>query len=257
LNKKTYFISDLHLGANARLTSQEREKQIVAWLNTIEATAEAIYFVGDIFEFWFDYQRVIPKGFVRFFGKIADLRDKNIPVYFFTGNHDMWMFGYFEEELGIPIYRQPIEQNIGGKNFFIGHGDGLGPGDHGYKMLKKLFTNRLCQWLFGLLHPDWGMALAYFWSGKSRDAKYLKRKDWLSADQEWLVSFCEATIKEQKNIDFFLFGHRHLPIDYTLSDKKTKYINIGDWLNFNSYGVFDGNTLEIAFFENTPVAYHY
>ena len=165
--KKTYFASDFHLGINARLSSLDRERQICRWLDLVSQDAEAIYLVGDVFDYWFEYKSVIPKGFSRILGKLAEVRDKNIPIYFFTGNHDMWMFRYFEDELGIPIYRQPIIREIHGKTFFIGHGDGLGPGDYGYKMIKKIFANKTCQWLFARLHPNFGLWLMNFFSGKS------------------------------------------------------------------------------------------
>jgi UDP-2,3-diacylglucosamine hydrolase len=255
--KKTYFISDLHLGVGARVSSAERERQVVRWLEMVSKDAEAIYLVGDIFEFWFEYATVVPKGYVRFLGKIAELRDAGIPIYFFTGNHDIWMFRYFEDELGIPIYRQPIVRRIQGKQFFIGHGDGLGPEDTGYKLLKKVFSNSVCQWLFARIHPNFGINIANYWSGKSREVKYLKRRDWLGADKEWLVAYCERKITQLPDIAYFVFGHRHLPIDFTLNNKTTKYINTGDWLNYNSYSFFDGEKMTIAFFETEAVKFEY
>jgi len=167
---KIYFASDFHLGVDAKYTSKEREKQIVRWLEEIKHDALEIYLVGDVFDYWFEYGTVVPKGYTRLFGKLIELRDLNIPIYFFIGNHDMWMFNYFEEELDIPIYRQPITKKLLGKTFFIGHGDGLGPGDHGYKFLKKFFASPLCQWLFARLHPNFALGLMRFWSGKSRDS---------------------------------------------------------------------------------------
>jgi UDP-2,3-diacylglucosamine hydrolase len=247
--KKIYFASDFHLGIDARLTSAERERQIVRWLDQIRVDAEAIYLVGDVFDFWFEYKTVIPKGYVRLFGKLAELRDANIPIYFFTGNHDMWMFRYFEEEFDIPIYRSPIIREHHGKTFYIGHGDGLGPGDHGYKFLKKVFANPVCQWLFARIHPNFGIGMANFWSGKSRSAnpetpKFLGTKD------EWLLVYSEAQLIKNPSIDYFIFGHRHLPIDYTLKNGSSRYINLGEWMNFNSYAVFDGQTTTLQFFEN-------
>lgn len=248
--KKTYFASDFHLGIDVKYSSQEREKQIVRWLRQIKEDAAALYLVGDIFDFWFEYKKVVPKGYVRLFGALADLRDHGIPIYYFTGNHDMWMFKYMEEEFDIPIYRKPIKTEIQGKTFFIGHGDGLGPKDHGYKFLKKVFDNRICQFLFGLIHPNWGIGLANFWSGTSRDSK--KNKDsttFLGEDQEWLLMYANRKVKEVP-ADYFVFGHRHLPINYTLKNGKSRYINLGDWMNYNSYGVFDGIEFKICFFEN-------
>lgn len=247
--KKVYFASDFHLGADARLSSREREKQIVRWLERIRDDAAEIYLVGDLFDFWFEYRTVVPKGYLRLLGKLAELRDAGIPIYFFTGNHDMWIFRYFEEELGIPTYRRPIEREIMGKSFFIGHGDGLGPGDRGYKFIKKVFANRACQWLFERLHPNFGIRLANFWSGKSRASAKPDTGRFLGEENEWLIAYAKRKLS-RKHYDFFIFGHRHLPIDHTLNNGASRYINLGDWLHYNSYAVFDGDRLNIQFFEN-------
>ena len=248
MEKKIYFASDFHLGVNAKYTSAERERQIVRWLDQIKEDAEEIYLVGDVFDFWFEYSYVVPKGYIRLFGKLAELRDLGIPIYFFIGNHDMWMFNYFEDEFGIPIYREPIVKTIKGKTFFIGHGDGLGPGDHGYKFIKKVFANPICQWLFARIHPNFGIGLANFWSGRSRDSNG-DESTFLGEDKEWLLIYANKKL-DTVAADFFVFGHRHLPIDYTLKNKTSRYINLGEWMNFNSYAVFDGNDLAIQFFEN-------
>ncbi len=246
---KTYFVSDFHLGVDAKLTSRERERQIVNWLDMIKEDADSLYLVGDVFDYWFEYGKVIPKGYARLFGKLAELRDSGLPIYFFTGNHDMWMFRYFEEEFDIPIYRKPIVRKIQGKTFFIGHGDGLGPGDHGYKFIKKVFSNPVCQWLFERLHPNFGLWLMQFWSGRSREATSPDEGSFLGEDNEWLITFCNEKIQEVE-VDYFIFGHRHLPIDHTLKNGHSRYINLGDWLFHNSYAVFDGENLDIQFFEN-------
>jgi UDP-2,3-diacylglucosamine hydrolase len=246
--RKTYFASDFHLGIDARLSSKERERQILRWLDQVSVDAEAIYLVGDLFDFWFEYSTVIPKGHTRLLGKLASLRDTGLPIYIFTGNHDMWMFRFFEEELDIPVYRAPIVREIHGKTFYIGHGDGLGPGDYGYKFIKQVFASRLCQWLYARLHPNFGIWFANFWSGKSRDNN--READYfLGKDKEWLYIFSE---KESKVLpaDYFIFGHRHLPLNCLLSNGKSRYINLGEWMNACSYGVFDGHEMRIAFFEN-------
>ncbi len=248
MRQKTYFASDFHLGIDVRYSSREREQQIVRWLDQIKVDAAALYLVGDVFDFWFEYKTVIPKGYVRLLGKLAELRDADIPIYYFTGNHDMWMFRYLEDEMDIPIYREPIIRKIEGKTFFIGHGDGLGPGDHGYKFIKKIFNNRICQWLFHRLHPNFGIGLANFWSQRSRASNH-DESQFLGAEKEWLVQFCNDEL-DRTNADYFIFGHRHLPIDYTLKNGTSRYINLGDWMNYNSYGVFDGQTMRIEFFEN-------
>jgi len=245
---KIYFASDFHLGIDARLTTRERERQIVRWLHQIKSDAEAIYLVGDLFDFWFEYRSVVPRGYVRFLGKLAELRDEGIPIYAFTGNHDMWLFDYFETELDIPVYRKPIVLEAKGKTFFIGHGDGLGPGDHGYKFIKKVFSNRLCQWLFARLHPDISFFIANFWSGKSREAN-TEEDQFTTEEKERLLVYANRKVDEIV-ADFFIFGHRHVPIDYTLKNGKSRYINLGEWMNFTSYAVFDGQDLQIKFFEN-------
>lgn len=244
---KIYFASDFHLGIDVKYSSQEREKQIVEWLDLIKTDAEEIYLVGDLFDFWFEYKSVVPKGYVRLLGKLAELSDQGIKLFFFTGNHDMWMFDYLEKELNIATYRSPIQKQIKGKKFFIGHGDGLGPGDTSYKFLKKFFTSKLCQWLFARLHPNFGIALANFCSGTSRK----KNTDniFLGKDKEWLIQFSKEQV-DKEYADYLIFGHRHLPIDFKLQNGKSRYVNIGDWMNHNSYGVFDGKTLEIKFFKN-------
>ncbi len=247
---KVYFASDFHLGADVDGdSSKEREKRICRWLDEIKQDAEHIYIVGDIFDFWFEYRHVVPKGFIRLQAKFLELRDMGIPIDFFIGNHDMWMFDYFEKELGIPVHRKPIIREIKGKRFFIAHGDGLGPEDFGYKMIKKVFANKLCQWLFGWLHPDIGISLANFWSGTSRKKQGKAQFKYTGKDKEWLIAYCERKIKSL-DVDFFLFGHRHIPIDYRLSDGKTRYINAGEWMFSNSYVEFDGENLQIRFFEN-------
>jgi len=247
---RTYFASDFHLGTTGKVSSKEREAQIVRWLTQIQEDAAAIYLVGDIFDFWFEYKRVIPKGYTRFLGKLAELRDMNIPIYFFTGNHDMWMFGYFEEELGIPVYRKPIIRTINNKTFFIGHGDGLGPSDHNYKRLKKVFQNKTCQWLFERLHPNFGIGLAEMMSKRSRKHDPVV-EHYLGDEKEWLVAYANRKTEQlEQPIDYFIFGHRHLTIKMLLNNDHSQYINIGEWLHANSYGVLDGNDVQICFFEN-------
>ncbi|MEM6377321.1 MAG: UDP-2,3-diacylglucosamine diphosphatase [Bacteroidota bacterium] len=246
--QKVYFASDFHLGINGHLPAREREQQIVRWLAQIKSDAAAIFLVGDLFEFWFEYKRAVPRGYIRFLGKLAELRDEGIPVFVFTGNHDMWLFDYFPNELDIPIIRSPISININDANFLIGHGDGLGPDDYGYKRLKRIFANPLCQWAFARLHPNFGIGMAWFWSGKSRGAQPVK-EEYYGPAKEWLIQYCERKLESQY-FQYFIFGHRHLPIDYTLSNGQSRYLNLGEWINFNSYAVFDGQALKLHFFEN-------
>lgn len=244
-----YFVSDFHLGVDAQLTSRERERKILRWLDVIAADATELYLVGDVFDFWFEYKSVVPKGHVRLLGKLAELVDGGLPIHFFTGNHDMWIFRYFEDELGIPTHRQPIQKEWNGRRFFIGHGDGLGPGDHGYKFLKKVLANPTCQWLYERFHPNFGLWLMRQSSGGSRAATNPAEAHFMGAEKEWLVQFCEAQLKTE-HIDYFIFGHRHLPIDYKLSNGKSRYVNLGEWMNHCSFAAFDGEGVKLKFFEN-------
>jgi len=243
--KKIYFASDFHLGTPNYDSSLVREKKIVRWLEEIQDDADAIFLLGDIFDFWFEYKRAIPKGFTRFLGKIAELSDQGIKIIFFTGNHDMWMFKYFPEEFGIPIYRNPIDLSVGEHKFHIGHGDGLGPGDFTYKILKKIFQNRICQWLFARLHPNFGIGLAQFWSRRSRISSGSDMKDF--GENEWILTYCKEMEKEH-HYDYYIFGHRHLKMERKVSDNST-YYNLGEWVNESNYGVYDGNKFEFKSFD--------
>lgn len=241
--KQVYFASDFHLGVPNKEQSLTREKKLVQWLTDIEKDAQDIFLVGDIFDFWFEYKTVVPRGYTRLMGKLASLVDQGINIHYFTGNHDMWTFGYFEEELGVKLYRNPIELSINGKQFFIGHGDGLGPGDKGYKFIKKVFASPLSQWLFARLHPNFGIGLANFWSGKSRAANGPIDEVFLGEDKEWLIIYCKEVL-QKKHYDYFIFGHRHLLLDINLNNN-SRYINLGDWFKKPHYAVFDGVNLQL------------
>jgi UDP-2,3-diacylglucosamine hydrolase len=216
-------------------------------LTSIENDASEIYLVGDLFDFWFEYKHAIPKGFVRLQGKIAQLCDSGIPVHVFIGNHDMWMFDYLPKELGVKMHREPIRKKFNGKEFLIGHGDGLGPGDHGYKFIKKVFANPLCQWLFARIHPNLGIGMANYWSGRSRKANRDSDEKFLGEDKEFLVVYSNEYLQKE-HIDYFIFGHRHLPLEIEVG-KSSKYINLGEWINYNTYGVFDGEKFRLEKFE--------
>lgn len=246
-NKKIYFLSDFHLGAPDHASSLIREKRIVRFLDEIKKDASEIFIVGDLFDFWYEYKKVVPRGFVRILGKLAELTDSGIEIHFFVGNHDMWMSGYFEKELSIKVYHHPQEFTLLEKKFFIGHGDGLGPGDLRYKFIKKIFRNNFSKTLFGLLHPGAGIGLANYFSSKSRNATGKTDEQFLGEDKEWLILFSRETLKK-KHFDYFIFGHRHLPIDFNLNGK-SKYINLGDWIKYNSYAVFDGEKAELKFYQ--------
>ena len=231
-NKKIFFASDFHLGVPSHEQSVDREKRIVRWLDSIKSEAHSIYLMGDIFDFWFEYKHAIPKGFIRLQGKLAELTDSGIPVIFFTGNHDMWMFDYFTKEINIPIYREPIELEVGDKKLLIGHGDGLGPGDSTYKILKWFFNSSFCQWLFARIHPNLGIGIAKFWSRRSRISNTKREEKFQGEEKEFLLTYCKEL--EQKNHhDFYIFGHRHLPLDLKVSEN-SRYNNIGESVNFNT-----------------------
>lgn len=245
-SKKVYFLSDFHLGAPGREASLIREKRIVSFLDEIKDNAGAIFLIGDMFDFWFEYRQVVPKGYVRILGKLAEITDAGIPVYFFVGNHDMWMSGYFESELNVPVFYEPLEYEFNGKKFLIGHGDGLGPGDYRYKFLKKIFRNKLCQRLFGFLHPSIGIGLANYFSRKSRESSGDKDNLFLGEDKEWLLQYCKEVLKA-RHFDYFIFGHRHLPLAIQVGENST-YINTGDWIKNNSYAVFDGEKVSLLYY---------
>jgi UDP-2,3-diacylglucosamine hydrolase len=245
--KKIFFISDFHLGTPDRLASLQRERYIIEFLDSIKHEAVEIFIVGDLFDFWFEYKTVVPKGYVRILGKLATLTDAGIPIQFFVGNHDMWMKNYFEKELSIPVYYEPKTFIRNGKKFLIGHGDGLGPGDGGYKFLKKIFRNKFSQGFFGVLPPVFGVGIANYFSRKSRIATQQTDEKFLGEEGEWLIQYCKKKLLVE-NFDYMIFGHRHLPIDYSFPNG-TRYINLGDWIRYFSYASFDGEHLELKSFD--------
>jgi UDP-2,3-diacylglucosamine hydrolase len=180
-------------------------------------------------------------------GKLAELRDAGIPIYFFTGNHDMWMFDYFPTELGIPVYRGPIIITCNGQKLMVGHGDGLGPGDTAYKFLKKFFDSKVCQWLFARIHPNLGIAIAQYWSRKSRISNLKREEKFSGEENEFLYIYCKE-MEQQSHHDFYIFGHRHLPLNLTVTEN-SRYINLGEWVHFSTYAVYDGTDVELKTFE--------
>ncbi len=239
---KIYFASDFHLGSYPLERSRERERHIIQWLDQIKIDAKALYLVGDIFDFWFEYATVVPKGYIRFLGKLAEIADLGIPITLFKGNHDMWMFDYLKKELNVRIIDDELELQLNSKHFYIHHGDGLGSGDYKYKLLKKVFRSRLCQWLFARLHPNLGIGIATRWSKHSRLSNNEDEK-FLGEDKEWLIGYAKE-LEVSKHHDYYIFGHRHLPYDVTLNPN-SRVINLGEWINYHTYAVWDGETLHL------------
>ncbi|MCD0487464.1 UDP-2,3-diacylglucosamine diphosphatase [Pedobacter sp. MC2016-14] len=244
--KHIYFASDFHLGSPSHQQSRIREDRILRWLNAIEHSCAELFLMGDIFDFWFEYKTVVPKGFIRLQGKLANMSDAGIKIYFFKGNHDMWVKDYFTKEMGIEIISDELVMERNGKVFYLHHGDGLGPGDSKYKFLRKIFRNPVCQWLFALVPPRIGLGIANAWSGSSRAASK-EEEVFMGQENEWLAVYAAEQLKKQ-HYDYFIFGHRHLPLNLDLG-AGSRYVNLGEWLKYNSYAVFDGNELTLNYFE--------
>lgn len=236
--KKIYFASDNHLGAPNLEESLVREKKFVSWLDTIKKDAEAVFLVGDIFDFWFEYNEVVPKGFTRTLGKLAEISDAGVPIHYFAGNHDMWLVDYFQKELNLTVHNKPKIFTINDKKFFVGHGDGLGPGDKSFKIMKKIFKNPFFNWCFRCVHPDLGIKLGKYLSNKNRLKSSLEDLNFNGNENEWLTKYCKEKLKNE-HYDYFIFGHRHIPLEIELRPNST-YINLGDWITHFSYAVFDG-----------------
>ena len=240
--KKIYFASDNHLGAPTPKESAPRERIFVQWLDRIKEDVGVLFLLGDLFDFWFEYKTVVPKGFVRVLGKLADLADAGVPIHFFVGNHDLWMLDYLEKEIGVTVHYSPCEFTFNGKRFFIGHGDGLGPNDKGYKRMKKIFTNPFFQWCFRWLHPDIGMRVGHYLSVKNKLISGEEDAIFLGKEKEWLAQYALRK-NQEKTRDFYVFGHRHIPLDIPV--EQARYINLGDWISHYTYAVFDGKALEL------------
>lgn len=244
-----YLASDFHLGVSARVSSKERERQIVSWLDACwKKDAEAFYLVGDLFEFWFEWKEVVPKGYVRFLGKLAEIVDSGVPVHVFTGNHDLWMVDYLEKEIGVIMHFNRLRTELAGHQVLIAHGDGLGPEDRGYKRMKKVFVADWAKWLYARLHPNLAIGLAFFFSGKSRGSQP-SESVFLGPQKEWLVAYSERKLSLEPELDFCIFGHRHLPIDHTLSNGRSRYINLGEWLHYTSYCRIDRTGAELLYWK--------
>lgn len=247
MTKHIYFASDFHLGSPDHTESRIREDRIVRWLNAIEPTCAELFLMGDIFDFWFEYRTVVPKGYIRLQGKLANMSDAGIKICFFRGNHDMWVEDYFTKEMGIQIVSDELIIERGGKRFYLHHGDGLGPGDANYRILRKIFRNPVCRWLFSVLPPVIGLGIATGWSSKSRIVNTKVEEVFLGDENEWLAIYSREVLQKE-HFDYFIYGHRHLPMIVDLG-QQSKYYNIGEWFGFNSYAVFDGEKLSLEYFE--------
>ena len=251
MNQKVYFASDFHLGIPDHDNSMKREKKLVAWLEFARADAAEIFLMGDLFDFWFEYKTVIPRGYSRLLGKLAEITDAGIPVHLFRGNHDMWAFDYLTRELNIRLHRDPEFREFNGKHFYLAHGDGLGPGDAGYKFIKKVFANTFNQWLFRMLHPDFGIGMALFWSRKSRKAGIEKEQrgqdNTLKLIQQRITVHSNELVKQHPELDYLIYGHYHYPLDSKLSGHARQLV-LGDWITHVTYAVFDGENLELKEF---------
>jgi UDP-2,3-diacylglucosamine hydrolase len=247
--KKIYFASDQHFGAPNPEQSKIREAKFISWLDDIKKDAQVLFLMGDLFDFWHEWKHVIPKGFVRVLGKLAEIKDAGIDIYFFVGNHDLWMKDYLGQEIGATIFFEKQYFEINGKNFLLAHGDGLGPGDKGYKRMKKVFTNPFAQWFFKWLHPDIAMKMAIYFSTKNKMISGDEDKAFLGEDKEYLILYSKEKLKTEK-IDFFIYGHRHLPMVLDLENGKAKYINLGDWISYFTYGEFDGESFKLKILES-------
>ena len=247
--KKVYFTSDHHFGLPGKMSSREREALFVKWLDEIRNDAHTVFILGDMFDFWYEYKLAVPKGFVRVLGKLAELTDQGIQMYFFVGNHDMWMRDYLTAELNIPIFFDPEVFTIDNQKFLLGHGDGLGPGDKTYKLLKKLFRNPLAQWAYRWLHPDIGLKVAKYLSQKNKLISGEYDNVSKGKDREWLYLYAEKFLKKQPDIKYFIFGHRHLPLQIPLNDNSA-YFNTGDWLHHFTFLVYENGGVELKELQN-------
>ncbi|MBL7901643.1 MAG: UDP-2,3-diacylglucosamine diphosphatase [Bacteroidia bacterium] len=245
--KHIYFASDFHLGVPTLEKSHEREKRICRWLDSIKPTCAELFLVGDLFDFWWEYKYTVPKGTVRLLGKIAEFTDAGIPVHFFVGNHDLWMKDYFVKELGVSVHHQSIERTFAGKKFMIGHGDGLGPGDYWYKLLRKIFASKFLQWCYSRLHPNLAFYIARGSSRRSKEGSAEKDAIFLGKEKEWLYQYC-GELQKKEFRHYYIFGHRHLPLELEL-EQGARYINLGDWIQYNTYAVFNGSDLKLLKFE--------
>jgi UDP-2,3-diacylglucosamine hydrolase len=241
---KIYFASDMHFGSDVLEAPLVTEQRFVRWLDSIRDDAQALYLLGDVFDFWFEYRKVVPRGFTRFLGTIARMHDAGTEIHFFIGNHDIWLFDYLPAEVGAIIHREPFVLAAEGKKFFLAHGDGLGDPSRSFRFLRALFHNRFCQLLFAALPTRWSIGFAHRWSRSNRRKDLAHSLPYLGEDKEYLVHFAKQYLQTDPSIDYFLFGHRHILLDLQLN-KKSRLLILGDWMQHFSYAVWDGDTLRL------------
>jgi len=252
---KTYFASDIHLGSDIFENPKIAEMRFVRWLDTIKNDAKALYLLGDIFDFWFEYKKVVPRGFTRFLGKIAEMHDNGTEIHFFTGNHDIWVFDYLPKEVGAIIYKKPLLTEIDGKFFYLAHGDGLGDRSRSFKLIRSVFHNRFCQLLFARFPSAWGIGLAHRWSKHNRKKGIKTPAPYFGENKEHLVLYAKEYVKNHSEVDFLIFGHRHIMLDLMLN-RKSRLMIIGDWMQYFSYAVFDGKELSLEQFEDSGYSFN-
>lgn len=267
MNKKIYFLSDVHLGSayhkqgvqqqtvtslpgvkfkTRRLPEHDIERKICRWFDEVKTDAKAIYLLGDIFDYWFEYKNVVPRGFTRVLGKISELTDSGIEVHFFIGNHDIWVTDYLQTECGMIVHLEPLVADIYGQKFFLAHGDGLGDDSMAFKFIRSIFHSKICRKPFAAIHPRWTIAFAHAWSRHSRSTGAMP--DYMGEDKEHLVLFAKKQLQMSPNINYFVFGHRHIMLDLMIASK-SRVVILGDWLQFFSYAVFDGENMSLEVFE--------
>lgn len=242
MRKNSYFLSDAHLGSKSHADSLETERMMCRWLDTIKGDARAIWLLGDIFDYWYEYRYVVPKGFTRILGKLSELSDAGVEVHFFIGNHDIWLTDYLSKECGMILHFEPLVTEMGGKKFFLAHGDGLGDGSRTFHLLRKIFHSHFLRRCFSAVHPRWTIPLAHAWSNSSREKGGIA--DYLGEENEHLVLFSKQTLKEIPDLNYFIYGHRHIMLDLPVA-AQTNVIILGDWISYFSYAVFDGERVKL------------
>lgn len=246
MNKKIYFLSDVHLGSKSHANSIDIERKLCRWFDAVKLDAAAIYLLGDIFDYWFEYRYVVPKGFTRLLGKLAEVTDTGIEVHFFIGNHDIWLTDYLTKECGMIVHVEPLTTTFFGKKFFLAHGDGLGDDSRSFHLLRKMFHSKFLRKCFSAIHPRWTIPLAHAWSDSSRENGGVQ--PYLGEEREYLIRFVKEKLITTPDINYFVFGHRHILLDLPVSEQ-AHVVMLGDWLTLFSYAVFNGETLRLESFE--------